>query len=109
MAKASAILCWAAAIFAVLSGPQPAAAQSFIEYRIPTARSEPSYIAVGPDGALWFTELRGNKIGRITATGEISEFSIPTPDSQPYSIAAGPDGNVWFVEFAGNKIGRITP
>jgi virginiamycin B lyase len=41
---------------------------SFTEYAVPTAGSSPSDIAAGPDGALWFTEPGGNKIGRITLT-----------------------------------------
>ena len=31
-----------------------------------------------PDGALWFVELSGNKIGRITIDGIITESVIPT-------------------------------
>jgi virginiamycin B lyase len=62
----------------------------------------------GPDGALWFTEQAGNKIGRITPAGAITEFSIPTPGAAPLFITAGPDGALWFVESNVNKIGRIT-
>jgi virginiamycin B lyase len=79
-----------------------------IEYPIPTAASSPGGIAAGPDGALWFTESTGNKIGRIDVAGAISEFSIPTPNSRPVEIALGPDGALWFVEESGNKVGRIT-
>ena len=106
---ALAVALCAVAIVMELPVSRPAHAQTFTEFRIPTAKSQPGYMTLGADGALWFTEIAGNKIGRITTTGEISEFSIPTPKSQPYSIAAGPDGNLWFVEFTGNKIGRITP
>jgi virginiamycin B lyase len=98
----------AAAILALQAGIGSATAQSFAEFPLPIARSKPSYITAGPDGALWFTEIGSNRIGRITTTGAITEYPIPTPDSEPYSIAAGPDGNVWFVEYAGNKIGRIS-
>jgi hypothetical protein len=48
----------------------PTAAQAvscvmtFTEYAVPTAASNPVGIAAGPDGALWFTENNGNKIGR---------------------------------------------
>jgi streptogramin lyase len=68
----------------------------------------PVLIALGPDGALWFTENVGNRIGRITTIGAIDEFAIPTPDSSPAGITAGPDGAVWFTEAFRNKIGRIT-
>src|ERR1700733_6051644 len=64
-------------------------------------------ITTGPDGALWFTENSGNKIGRITTAGAITEYPIPTPSSQPTGITSGPDGAVWFTEDSGNKIGRI--
>jgi streptogramin lyase len=82
---------------------------AFTQFRVPTTGGTPIGIAAGPDGAMWFTELNGNKIGRITATGSITEFPIPTANSQPLGIAAGPDGALWFTEFIGNKIGRITP
>ncbi|HTA93345.1 MAG TPA: hypothetical protein VK745_27395 [Polyangiaceae bacterium] len=69
----------------------------------------PQGITTGPDGALWFTEGVGNRIGRITTAGVITEFPVPTPDSNPAFIALGADGNLWFTEFDANNIGRITP
>ena len=35
------------------------------EYAIPTTGSQPIGITHGPDGAVWFAELAGNKIGRL--------------------------------------------
>ena len=81
--------------------------QTFNEFRICSAGG-PIQIASGPDGALWFTESTGNRIGRITTNGDVSEFPIPTANSQPEGIATGPDGALWFTESLGNKIGRIT-
>jgi virginiamycin B lyase len=78
--------------------------QVFTEYTIPTAGSAPSGITAGPDGALWFTESAGNKIGRITTSGTITELTVPTAASNPTGIAAGPDGNLWFTERDANKI-----
>jgi streptogramin lyase len=79
------------------------------EFPIPTANSNPTEIALGPDGNLWFTEYDGNKVGRVTMAGNITEFTLPTPSAEPQGIAAGPDGNVWFTEVAAGQIGRITP
>src|SRR5947209_3969028 len=79
------------------------------EFALPTQGSIPYQITVGPDGNLWFTEIVGNKIGRISPTGSISEFPIPTANSRPFGIALGPGGNLWFTEVVGNKIGRISP
>jgi streptogramin lyase len=75
----------------------------------PTGSSRPTDLAVGPDGALWFGELFGNKIGRITVDGAITEYPLPTPNSQPGGIIAGPDGNLWITENGTNRIGRMTP
>jgi len=83
-------------------------AGTITEFPLPTPGSQPGVITAGPDGNLWFTEVDGNKIGRITPGGRISEFPLPTPGSQPGAITAGPDGNLWFTEVDGNKIGRIT-
>jgi hypothetical protein len=66
-------------------------------------------MTAGPDGNLWFTELNGNKIGRITTAGTVTEFGGLTANSQPVAITTGPDGNLWFVENVGNRIGRMTP
>jgi virginiamycin B lyase len=77
------------------------------EYPIPTASSHPYAIVSGPDGALWFTESAGNKIGRSSASGAITEFPIPTPGGNPHGIASTSD-SVWFTEWATNKIGRLT-
>jgi virginiamycin B lyase len=87
---------------------QTVAAQTIDEFAVPTAGSEPFNITLGPDGALWFVERAGNKIGRITTTGSITEFSIPTSNSSPAAITTGPDGALWFTELLGGKIGRIT-
>ena len=95
----------------LLSAASIATAQSanFNEYPVPTSSGEPFDIAVGPDGALWFTEFYGNNIGRITTAGAITEYPIPTSSSAPQGITAGPDGALWFVEGGGvGKIGRIT-
>ena len=71
-------------------------------------------IAMGSDGALWFTEDNlasiadtQNAIGRLTTTGKYSQWLLP-PDSGPTRIAAGPDGALWFTERGGQRIGRIT-
>lgn len=100
----------AAAAGAVIAVAVPAAAQtgSIVEYQVPTANSQPVSIVAGPDGNLWFTEFRGNKIARMTIAGTVTEFPIPTANSQPDDMDVGPDGNLWFAEVLGNRIGRIT-
>jgi virginiamycin B lyase len=84
----------------------------FIGFPLPHAGSQPNEIIVGPDGNLWFTEISGNRIGRITPVGTIVEFPLPASSGMPSGITAGPDGNIWFTEvgyFYFGKIARITP
>ena len=83
---------------------------------LPRPNSGPGDITAGADGHLWFVELSGtmdgrkpdgNRVGRITRTGEITEFPLPTQTGSPINIAVGPDRNIWYTK--GNAIGRVTP
>jgi virginiamycin B lyase len=80
-------------------------------------------LALGPDGAIWFTLTRCDEprcvttvrhefIGRITADGQLTEFPLPFDPqphgSGPFGITAGPDGALWFTLIRGDAIGRIT-
>ena len=67
----------------------------------------PGGIAEGADGAMWFTEFVGDRIGRITVDGAIAEYALPA-GSSPVGIAAGSDGALWFTETDADRIGRIT-
>ena len=100
------------ALMAVLLLTLPAMSRAqqvaIVEYLVPTANSLPLQIAAGSDGALWFTEEDGNKIGRITTSGVMTEYRVPTRNSGPFGITAGPDGALWFVENNSYQIGRIT-
>ncbi|WP_425464943.1 virginiamycin B lyase family protein [Paenibacillus dokdonensis] len=44
------------------------------EYAIARSDAGPYGITVGKDGALWYTEQKGDIIGRITAKGELNSF-----------------------------------
>jgi virginiamycin B lyase len=100
---------------------------SITEYSIPNTFIDfPIGIAVGSDGALWFTLFNaaqtngpggGGAIGRITTNGAVSTFfsGFATNAPHPFDIAAGSDGALWFTEGATDSnfqctatIGRIT-
>src|SRR5262245_44111319 len=83
-------------IFVLLSCVVEAAGPPTTEFTVPTADSQPWNIATGPDGNLWFTEFKGNNLGRITPDGVFGEAPIPTANSGPVGITAGADGNLWF-------------
>lgn len=85
----------------------------FSEFSLP-AGSFPQLTALSREGAIFFAQGIGNKIGRIAIptaadTGKISvdEYPVPTPNSFPIGIAVAPDGNVWFTEKSGHKIGKL--
>ena len=70
---------------------------------------EPDEIAIGADGALWFSLSFQYAIGRITTAGSLTFEPTPQIGGRSYSngIALGPDGAMWFALNA-SAIGRIT-
>lgn len=76
-------------------------------FPLPTAGSLPIYIAEGCDG-MYFTELMGARIGRVTDDGTITEWATPTQASRPIAVAPR-DCRVWFSEEAGNHYGVLDP
>src|SRR4051812_45327274 len=105
----------ALAVLLVLALPASATAQTlhatFTEYPVASGAALRDMTA-GPDGALWFTERRGEAIGRVTTSGTVTEFPVPTstddPLPDPQGIAAGPDGALWFTEQTGDSVDRVT-
>ena len=62
------------------------------------------------NGDVWFTGIRGNKIGRWDRkTEKIKLWEIPTADSFPYGIEIDQQGDIWFAEAFGCAIGRFNP
>ncbi|PGD61974.1 Virginiamycin B lyase, partial [Bacillus toyonensis] len=78
------------------------------EYVVNEIDSGPYGITVGKDGALWFTEQKGNRISRINANGEINSFPIPTANAGAMSIISDQTGDLWFTEYNSNKIGKMS-
>jgi virginiamycin B lyase len=68
--------------------------------------SEPSAIAIGPDGAAWFTETGSGQIARITSVGPGGISGQFATGSSPQDIVAGPDNTLWFTDPTNDTIGR---
>jgi virginiamycin B lyase len=88
------------------------AAANIKTYKVPTADGGPVAIIPGPDGAMWFIEISGNKVGRVSSAGAFTEYPIPTPNANVAAdagITVGPDGNIWLTEGLANKVARLTP
>jgi streptogramin lyase len=62
-----------------------------------TVVGNPVHIAVGADGALWFTEYASNSLDRITTDGVVSSFSTPSTMFL-LSLTSGPGAMLWLTE-----------
>lgn len=60
-------------------------------------------IAHGND--VWFTEFRGNRIGRIGSGGACEYL----PADSPYGLCLAPDGALWYTEVNANAVVRRDP
>jgi virginiamycin B lyase len=73
------------------------------------AGNTPVGIAVGNDGALWFTEYFAGSIGRMTTAGvQTNQYLVADCVNEADNITDGPDGALWFTSNGGEAIGRIT-
>jgi virginiamycin B lyase len=109
----------AASVLAVAAAfvvPAPASAAVLKMFALPPSLKSPDMIVLGPDGALWFTQVDSNDkrkasvLGRITTAGETRVVAIPK-GSRPRALAAGPDGALWYAaeEADVGRLGRVTP
>ncbi len=80
------------------------------EYDVPTPNARPHDPALGPDGALWTTEQKANKLGRLDpGSGQFREYPLKTPDSGPHGLVADADGNIWFTAIFKGYVGKLDP
>ena len=67
----------------------------FTQYRL-NPNSFPMQVVRGPDGAVWFSELYGHRIGRIQPdNGLVTEYPSPNNDTAPLGIAFDLNGTLW--------------
>jgi virginiamycin B lyase len=71
---------------------------------------QPDSLIAGPGRALWFDLADGDRIVRMSLSGQRRVYRIPAWGSQPTyirSIARGPDRAIWFT--TGSSVGRLSP
>ncbi|MBM3463880.1 MAG: hypothetical protein FJX76_17425, partial [Armatimonadetes bacterium] len=80
------------------------------------ANSFPNFIAVGPDGRMWWTERGNTNLGVPSAVGAInldgtglteSQFTGVNVDSGPRGIASDGTAFMYFAEQATDKVARV--
>jgi streptogramin lyase len=122
--RLSALVLAVVAGFAMVGGTLSAAHAAMLfkykTYKVPTANSEPSFVTVGSDGNLWFTEgaefftpnpdpdtggTFHSNIARITPSGRITEFRV-NGGGFPHDIVQGPNEVLYFSN--NNGLGRIS-
>lgn len=81
------------------------------EWSVPTKGAHPHDPAVGPDGALWFTEQMANKLGRMDPkNGEFREYPlVEGKNSGPHGLVGDSEGNIWYTANFGGYIGKLDP
>ena len=80
------------------------------EWSIPSKGGHPHDPAVGPDGALWFTEQMVSKLGRLDpATGEFKEYPLKGANDGPHGLVADREGNIWYTGNFAAHIGKLNP
>ncbi len=77
----------------------------------PDAQNPVPYgLRVGPDGAVYVTELAGNRLVRLDpGSGDIRVWKLPTSHSGPRRPAVASDGTVWIPLYAANAIASFDP
>jgi streptogramin lyase len=74
------------------------------------AQAQPAWIALGPDGKMWFVYQGINMpsgFGSVDASGKVSVYSLPA-QSLPQELVAGPDGNLWITDGGTNAIDVVS-
>jgi virginiamycin B lyase len=76
----------------------------------PPTKGKPQRIVVDDDGIVWFSERRGNKIGRFDPKTEtFKEFALPGPEASPYAIGIDRQGMIWYSSHEQDTLGRLDP
>ena len=75
-------------------------------FDLPKAAAAPSDIATGPDGSVWFIELRENRIGRLK-DDVFEDYAVPGNNPTLTGLAVAEDGAVWFGMLRSAALGRL--
>jgi virginiamycin B lyase len=70
-------------------------------------KNAPDQIALGSDGALWFTDWYAGGVGRIDTSYNVTFYGVHY--AEPIGITSGPDGALWFTDSSDDLVDRIDP
>ncbi len=77
----------------------------------PDAESTIPYgLRVAPDGMVWGTQLRGNRLLRLDpSTGAVRQWTMPVSHAGPRRPDVAPDGSIWIPLYSANALARFDP
>src|SRR5438309_2575367 len=99
-----------ALVLALVMLPPAARADVAVQaYPLPPGGGYPHDVAVGGDGAVWYTAQRSGQLGRLDpATGKVELIPLGA-GAAPRGVLLGPDGAPWVTEAGTNAIVRVDP
>jgi virginiamycin B lyase len=83
-------------------------APDFVEYRMPDAQDIPSAIALGPEGAVWFSLESSDLVG-VLRDGQIRTVSRGGETLEALGLAADDNGGAWVTNISGQSIEHLMP
>jgi len=91
----------------VIPGP---ASVSIKEWMLPTLGQRPHDPLATADGAIWWTGMFNNVLGRLDpTTGAMKEYPLKTPQSGPHGLTSDRAGNIWFTANTNRYVGKLDP
>jgi streptogramin lyase len=70
----------------------------------------PYELRVAPDGAVWMSELQGNRVIRLDPrSGKLNAWSLPTSLGGPRRFDVDADGILWIPAYSGDLLVRFDP
>jgi virginiamycin B lyase len=76
----------------------------------PPTQGNPQRLQVDSEGIVWFSERRGNKIGRLDPKTEtFKEFPLPGPEASPYAIGVDRNHMIWYSAHEQDTLNRLDP
>ena len=74
--------------------------------------TNPTGVAIGPEGDLWVMDRGNNRIQRFRRDGTFVQLWTQAGDGvfqSPTNIAFDEDGNCWVSEFEGHRVRQFSP
>ena len=77
---------------------------------LPVGYGQPIFVAVDPNGKVWFTMPVTNALGMYDPVAmTVSQWAVPTAGAGPWGITVDSGGKIWFTEHYVNQIASFDP